>query len=342
MCPKTAGFVNTPPERVISMDVVDKLQPVLWAIGGVDLSGLWGEAFLFPDLYVSILRRLKRNYVGVRTVSNGSLLTRELAKEIVMLGLDGLEISVDAAREETYRRLRAGGELSRVIEGLRCLNTYKKEFKKKRPAVRLTFLGMKDNIHEFPEFIRLAHGLEVGTVVLQAMGEYEAVKGRSIALGAREEGRRWLREARKESDRLGVSIELFPPDQFETPKEGVQSENGGGFTKDCLFPWDRAVVTTTGEVLPCCAAPGPFGDLKKQSFEEIWYGPQYSKLRASIMEGRLPLMCRTCTGQAWRGKSLLDGAATIFKLEKIRARQMLRSSPALRKMKNLIKGTARS
>lgn len=338
MCPKTAGFVNTRPDSVITMEIIERLEPMLWAVGGVDLSGLWGEAFLHPDLYVSILERLKRRYIGVRTVTNGTLLKRDLAEQLVLLGLDGLEISVDAAKAETYRRLRAGGELEAVIDGVRYLNEYKKKLRRSRPLVKFAFLGMTDNIHELPDFVGMAHDLNVGTVVLQAMGEYASMQGKSVALRDKALGRRWLRQAGEIGTRLGVAIELFPPDQFaENEPAAAHVMTAVPRSKDCFFPWDRAVVTTTGEVLPCCASSRSFGDLKGQSFADIWHGPGYAELRRSLFSGDLPLMCRTCTGQAWRKKSMLDGIAYLSKLEKIRTRQKLRSSPALRKAKNLLK-----
>lgn len=346
MCPRTAGFVNTPPDRVIAIEVIERLEPILKWIDGVDLSGLWGEAFLHPDLYLNILERLKRAHAGVRTVSNGTLITDELAGRLVALGLDCLEISVDAARDETYRAIRRGGELERVISGIRAINRYKEKEGRSAPDIRMLFLGMTENIAELPEFIRLAHSLGVNKVVLQAMGEYENVKEKSVALQHKALGRRWLEEARKQAVELGVSIELFPPEQFtednapgtDSPARSVSHhEKKRITTKDCFFPWDRAVITTEGDVLPCCAAPRPLGNLNEQSFEEIWHGKAYSKLRRSLLDGTLPLMCRTCTGTGWKEINRWDNMGSFVKLERNRIRQGLRRSPLLRKLKNALR-----
>ena len=271
MCPKTAGFVNTSPDRVISPAVVDRL-----------------------------------------------------------------EISVDAARPETYRRVRRGGELEQVLEGVRAVVRHKERSGRRFPEIKLLFLGMTDTIAEFPAFVRLAHSLGAGTVVLQAMGEYAAVKGKSVAAGHREEGRRCLEAARAEARRLGVAIELFPPDQFSAaPPAGAPTQAGApGLAKDCFFPWDRAVIATTGEVFPCCSSPVPFGDLTRQPFREIWYGAPYRALRRALLEGDLPPMCRTCTGQAWTVRRPGDLLKEALRLERGRLRQRLRRSPFLRRIKD--------
>ena len=340
MCPKTAGFVNTAPDRVISPAVIDRIEPVLGAVDGVDLSGLWGEAFLFPDLYLDILRRLKRRHIGVHTVSNGTLITDSLAAELVALGLDRREISVDAARPGTYRAVRRGGELERVIEGVRAIVRHKKRTGTRLPAIKLLFLGMTDTIEELPEFVRLAASLKVPTVVLQAMGEYESVKGKSVAAGHRETGRRWLDAARGEARRLGITIELFPPDQFFDAAPAAPSGAPAPApcaVKDCFFPWDRAVIAASGEVFPCCSSPASFGDLMDQSFEEIWHGAEYRRLRAALLGGELPLMCRTCTGQAWTVRRRGDAVRATMRIERSRLRQRLRRSPLLRKIRDSLK-----
>lgn len=345
MCPRTAGFVNTPPNRLISMEVIERLEPVLAAVDGADVSGLWGEAFLHSGLYLEILRRLKSRHIGVRTVSNGTLISDELAGELVALGLDSLEISVDAARPETYRRVRCGGDLEQVIEGIRAVNRHKEARGRNSPVIKLLFLGMDDTIEELPEFVRMAHSLRVRVVVLQAMGEYEQVKGKSVALHHRALGRRLLGEAQRVARNLGVTVELFPPGHLD---EGARSgpEAGAGAaavlrTRDCFFPWDRAVITAGGDVLPCCASPEAFGNLGRDSFEEIWYGETYRKLRRSLLSGSLPPMCLTCTGQAWRGVSRSDGPAAALRLERIRLRQRLRRSGALRKIRDALRSRTR-
>lgn len=339
MCPKTAGFVNTPPDRVISPAVIERIEPVLGALDGADVSGLWGEAFLFPELYLDILRRLKRRHIGVHTVSNGTLITDRLAAELVALGLDRLEISVDAARSETYRRVRRGGELARVIEGVRAVARRKEQSGSRLPAMKLLFLGMTDTIRELPEFVRLAASLGVPTVVLQAMGEYDAVKGKSVAAGRPRGARAHLEAAREEGRRLGVAVELFPPDQFsETPPPPpVAAEPSRGAVKDCFFPWDRAVIATTGEVFPCCSSPAPLGSLMEQSFEEIWHGEAYRRLRAALLRGELPPMCRACTGQAWTFPRRGDRLRAAARLERSRLRQRLRRSPLLRAVRDSLK-----
>jgi MoaA/NifB/PqqE/SkfB family radical SAM enzyme len=49
----------------------------------------------------------------------------------------------------------------------------------------------------------------------------------------------------------------------------------------CPEPWQRMVVGISGIVVPCCYRPWPeaFGNLKTQTWEEIWNGKSYQELR---------------------------------------------------------------
>jgi hypothetical protein len=88
------------------------------------------------------------------------------------------------------------------------------------------------------------------------MGEYESVKGESIATRDKELGRRLFEEGRAIGRELGVIVELLPADQFE-PDRGPSNAAADTrrLRKDCGDLWNKAVIATTGDVMACCAAP---------------------------------------------------------------------------------------
>lgn len=65
----------------------------------------------------------------------------------------------------------------------------------------------------------------------------------------------------------------------------------------CLFPWRTLSVTWQGEVFPCCQDTNcsfNLGNLKDQSFEAIWNGPNWQHLRASFKNRQLEPLCLSC------------------------------------------------
>jgi len=309
MCPKTAGFVNTVPNNLIEEDVIREVAKILPHVEVLQLSGLWGEVFLHPDVYMRILKLAKESECEVRTISNGTLMTKKIAEQLVALGLDHLTISIDAATPETYKNIRVGGDFKTLIKNLKRLQKIKRKKGSRRPAIQFAFVGMRKNIAELPSLVELASKLGVESIVLQGMGEFEDTEGESLTYHHRDIGKDMYEKAATLGRKLDVDVSLFPPDQFEEASVHLEPIRGkkeldwkipGGVRKDCMMPWEETVITTTGDVLPCCSASGPFGNILEAPFEEIWLSEAYQAFRRQILSENPPLMCKTCTGIGWR------------------------------------------
>ena len=283
----------------------------------LQLSGLWGEVFMHPDTYIRILKMAKEFGCEVRTISNGTLLTPELSEALVDIGLDNLTISIDAATPRTYKQIRVGGNFRKLIKQLKKLQSFKEKKNKNKPAVHFGFVGMKKNIEELPDLVELATKLGIEGIILQGMGEYENTAGQSLTYHYRNLGKKYYEMALEKGRKSGVTISLFPPDQFEESSFHFEPERGkikdnenlkipAGYRKDCDAPWKETVITTSGDVLPCCAATKPMGNILQESFEEIWESPHYQEFRRAILSEKPPAMCIACTGLGWRKATILE------------------------------------
>jgi len=309
MCPKTAGYVNTLPNHLIEEPVIKKVKELLPNIEILQLSGLWGEVFLHPETYFSILKSAKENGCEVRTISNGTLLTPEISKNLVGLGLDDLTISIDAASPRTYKDIRVGGDFKKLIKQLKKLKKIKKKEHSDTPIIHFAFVGMERNIKELPDLVKISAELGIQSIILQGMGEYQDTKGESLALHHKELGQKMYQKAREEGGKYGVDVSLFPPDQFEKESIDVSPVRGKveldfyippNYRKDCDVPWKESVITTTGDVLICCSAMKPVGNILNNSFEEIWLSDNYMAFRKKLLSDAPPDMCKACSGVGWR------------------------------------------
>lgn len=116
-----------------------------------------GEVFASRVL-LSLLAKIKQGeHPGLKITlrTNGLLLTPQNWQRLknVHYAVDLISISIDAAAEETYARLRRGGDFKKLLENLAFL----KEVKKTNPLrVKLNFVVQEANYREMPEFIKLA------------------------------------------------------------------------------------------------------------------------------------------------------------------------------------------
>jgi radical SAM protein with 4Fe4S-binding SPASM domain len=67
----------------------------------------------------------------------------------------------------------------------------------------------------------------------------------------------------------------------------------------CSMPTLDVYVLYDGRVFPCCHpyahAKYVMGDLRTQTFEQIWNGPEFRNLRAGLRSGDAPFACRNCS-----------------------------------------------
>jgi len=128
--------------------------------------GGFGEPLFHPDI-VNMVARVKALGAKVELITNGTLLTREMSRELVQAGLDVLWVSLDGATPESYTDIRLGAALPNVLENITNFQTatreeYSPDGTRRGIPVALTKLGivfvaMKRNIADLPAVINIAH-----------------------------------------------------------------------------------------------------------------------------------------------------------------------------------------
>ena len=114
--------------------------------------GLGSEPLLHPEAPRLAARAVRAGIMDIRLGTNGLGLTADLARALVDSGLTRLEVSVDAARPETYRLVRGGdlGELERAVE---TFLDQRRRAGSETPLLRLSFLRLAENRAEEAGFL---------------------------------------------------------------------------------------------------------------------------------------------------------------------------------------------
>jgi radical SAM protein with 4Fe4S-binding SPASM domain len=64
----------------------------------------------------------------------------------------------------------------------------------------------------------------------------------------------------------------------------------------CSFPWRQLIITTSGDVLPCCTWVGslPMGNINDDPISKIWENKNYLEVRKGLQNNHLPRVCKNC------------------------------------------------
>ncbi|GAB2773929.1 hypothetical protein GCM10027275_16170 [Rhabdobacter roseus] len=232
-----------------------------------------GEPYLHPK-FLELVGYAHQKGIYTATSTNAHYLTDEKARLTVESGLDRLIISIDGTSQEVYEQYRVGGKLEKVLEGTRNIIKWKKALKSSTPHVIFQFLVVRPNEHQIGEVRQLARELGVDEVGLKTAQIYEYEQG-SALIPTLDEYSRYRPEA-----------------------DGTYSIKNA-LVDHCWKMWHSCVITWDGLVVPCCFdkdAHHRLGDMKRQTFRELWRSPEYGTFRETLIRSRSEIeMCKNCT-----------------------------------------------
>lgn len=220
----------------------------------------WGESFLNPSLFEMIKYADERN-VRVNIHSNFNFKKDDnFFLDILKSNLDTLIISLDGASQQSYSKYRIGGDYNLVFSNIRTLARMKDAQGYKNPTIIWKFIVNRFNEKEIIKAKKLAYNLEIEfeTSFLGLSDDLPDLEFENT-LEQRKEG--WL----------PINKRYQHPcyrNEYKIPLNNSYC--------DQLFK--RVVINPDGKVFPCCWATDMkhvFGDLTKESFEEIWYNSKY-------------------------------------------------------------------
>ncbi len=236
-----------------------------------------GEPYLHPK-FLEMVQYANTKKIYTATSTNAHYLTPENANKTVLSGLSRLIISIDGTTQETYQQYRIGGKLSKVIEGTKNIIAAKKNLKSNTPHIIFQFLVVRPNEHQIADVYKLAEEIGVDEVRLKTAQIYDYENGNDL-IPTIEKYSRYKKEE----------------ENNQKPTYSIKNT----LSSECWKMWHSCVITWDGLVVPCCFdkdAHYRLGDMKKQTFSDLWNSSEYQNFRNLLLKSRSEIeMCKNCT-----------------------------------------------
>jgi MoaA/NifB/PqqE/SkfB family radical SAM enzyme len=287
----------------MSFDLFTRTLDQITGLEELHLQGL-GEPMMHPRFF-DMIAYATRKGIRVGTNSNMTLLNPQRAERCVTSGLHELNISLDGATPATYERIRVRAHFDRVLRNLGLLIETKQRLGSATPELKIVCVVMRQNLHELPDLVRLAHRFGIKTVFVQHLchdfaestlpGHYrpmrDFVEEQTLLNEAKERVEHFFQAARSVARELGVRLRL--------PRvRPIAHAPGTPGPARCDWPWRGVYASYQGLAMPCCMVATPdrinFGSLAERGVEAIWNGPEYQAFRAALASETPPEVCRTC------------------------------------------------
>ena len=229
-----------------------------------------GEPLLNKDLATMIA---EAHEAGLYTIvsTNAQAMTEEMAEALVQAGLSRIIVSMDGLTQATYGAYRIGGNIEKAKAALQYVRGAKEQYGGKT-VIELQCLRLKTNEHEWKELKRQYKALGADCLSLKTAQLYDYENGH----------------------------DLMPSDprysRYEQGADGLYHRKKRA--RGCLRVWSGVVVTTTGEVLPCCYDKShaySYGNIQDAPIAELFQNEKALAFRRAAMNEQ-PKICQEC----WR------------------------------------------
>ena len=286
---------------------------------------IWGgEPFLYPDLFPLAKYMVDKGlFVSVNT--NGTLMERH-AEQIVRDKWSMLFVSLDAFRD-VNDELRGKGAYDKVIDGFKAINREKEKQKSNYPFLGVVTVVTNKNYKDLENLTEATREYNIDIHVMN-LGTY--TNDNIVATQ-----KRFMKEKLDtdidclEAYNTGYNLGIDGK-QLHSILSNIQNKNHGHHIlmvpilnpekthtyyaeletpvrNHCIVPWCQANVNYNGDVHFCADYPDYIlGNIKDQSFEEIYNGERANLFRKTIneCEGGMFPGCLRCYQNMLFGKKI--------------------------------------
>jgi MoaA/NifB/PqqE/SkfB family radical SAM enzyme len=276
----------------LPLEVFEKISPILFAARHVNLFAT-GEPTIAKDILFFLEEARKRSHetAQIWVCTNGKTLPHAVLDRLADPRM-GLQFSVDGGTREVFEAVRRGITFDQLCRSLELANAWRGT--RPYPAFSFSSTISKRNVHDVANIFALAARHHVEQVLFYEE-DPEVPEEEPFQL---DESDRSVFEAQlpfieSSGIRYWNGLTFRGPSSRRAPEHG---SGPPGAPLRCLAPWKVFYVRADAGVRTCCTLRSSMGDLGAMSFEEVWNGDAYVRLRRAFAEQRgFPAACLTCT-----------------------------------------------
>ncbi len=306
------------PEVLKSELTLDELKSVIDEVRfykpNITLFG--GEPLLYKD-WAALVGHIKGAGLRCNIITNAMMLEK-YAEEIVALGVDEIIFSLDGTRE-IHDKIRGGeGIFDKATAGLRAVNIAKEKKRCRTPLINISSTIFETNYLHLDKIVDVAEDLLASSITFhhlifldhQTYAQHNEIFFHQFNVTCLD-WRGFVRETLPDIDveqllngvnslkkRDSRTLIHFYPNLTDAEIRGYYTDfhfKPASYKHRCISPWMVAYIFPDGTVRPCQSLNYVAGNVKEDSFRNIWNNQQYLRFRRVTKENRLYPVCYRCT-----------------------------------------------
>ena len=269
-----------------------------------------GEVFIRKDVF-QVINYIKAKELNCSILTNGTLINKEVAKNIVGLGVDKMTFSLDGPKEIHNRIRRSSKAFDALMEAIQFIQEEKIIQNKSNPYLALSCTISSLNAQYLTDLIDIAgkyrinmnygymfystQEMEEMTMQILTMDD---VKGEDQDLPEYlkhvdpEVVRRQIEDIRSKAKRQDISVNFQPNLKGQEIYRRFHDDSFA-YVNKCFYPWYAFRVNPYGDVYPCSMGI-KVGNICKEKLSAIWNNNKYIQFRNALKKNRLFPKCTKC------------------------------------------------
>lgn len=248
----------------------------------------------FLDL-VKLLNELKIPY---DIVTNGSFLQGEVLDELVGSYCVNISVSLDAASESTYRRVRAGGNLNVISNNLTQIKLKKAQSRTTRPVMNASMCVFMFNLKEMSPLIGFCseHGITSLSVSEGVNYGTSEILDTDLVRNNKTETHKEIKRAVIHAKRHNLVLRLKFSSLEDRKYGDIPYHKARQKPHNCLNLYGSIWMTPSFDIIGCSSSTEVFGNLLVDDFKMVWQSGEngYPSARRTFADSKVPLNCEKC------------------------------------------------
>ncbi len=179
-----------------------------------------GESLMNPKFFQMVEEAKDAGIIDIWLHTNANLLTPEISERLIDSGITKINFSLDATTEETYDKLRVGGDFKKAVKNVNDFLDIKIKKKAFYLRSRVSFVVQEENQHEKKDFYDFWKGQKgINMITFQNI--------------------------------IDVSAFERPDEDCDLTEQELEEKFRDTKPFYCTQPWDCNVIDVEGNVVPC-------------------------------------------------------------------------------------------
>jgi len=247
MCPRAYNYTLMEGKATISLDTFKKIVDEGAASGLKAIRvNKQNEPTLTSNLPDYIAYAKSKGVLDVMINTNAVALTQRLGKELILSGLDKINISFDSHEKEVYEKIRVGAKFEDVVDNIRNFFTLRRELNSITPLIRISRVTKSSETSKLKDFTEFLKDW-CDEIVLSKWVNYDAT-----------------------------------PDMLK--EKGIRDTEVFEIFGACLQPYQRLEIDANGNVYCCCmeAPDMKLGNISESSLKTLWHCDKIEQIRKIV------------------------------------------------------------